>query len=62
MTIISDQDRETFNSAADITGSDTHSGNAGGNIPDDASSLDLDYDPGASELSEDIAEDVAESE
>ena len=57
----SDHEGETIGTDEDPIGSETRSANTGGNIPNEARSLDPDYDPGASELSEDIARDVAEN-
>ena len=56
-----DAERETRENTSDASGGKTRSANTGGKIPNDAASLDLDYDPGASPLSEDIADEVAKS-
>lgn len=55
-----DQEPETDGNPDDSTGSDTHSGNTGGTIPNDAGSYDPEYDPGASEPADDIAAVLAE--
>lgn len=54
------QQEASDNIGDDRTGSETHSANTGVIVPNDAASYDPDYDPGASELSEDLAEEFKE--